>query len=127
MRALPFVMVLAGCAAAGDVQDTREARALERQLAERVAGEPRECVPRMQAQSLQAADNRTVVLESVGEIWVSRLEAPCPGLRPDNTIVVETFGDRYCRNDRIRAVEPGTTIPGPICLLGDFTPYRTRR
>lgn len=128
MRALlllPLTM-LAACAANGGVEDTREAQLLQRQLAGRTAGEPRDCVPRMQAQSLQAVDRRTLVYETAGEIWVTRLAADCPGLRPHSTIIAETYGDRYCRNDRIRALEPGTTIPGPICLLGNFTPYRAR-
>jgi hypothetical protein len=124
---LVLALALAGCAAAGEVEDTREARALERRLASRVAGEPRECVPRVQGQALTAADRRTIVYETPGEIWVSRLAADCPGLRPFSTLIVETHGDRYCRNDRIRALEPGTTIPGPICLLGRFTPHRLRR
>jgi hypothetical protein len=121
------VLALAGCASAGEVEDTREARALQRQLAERVAGEPEDCVPRNQIQSLQAVDGRTIVYDTGRDLWVSRLAADCPSLRPDSTLVVETFGDRYCRNDRVRALEPGSTIPGPICLLGEFTPYRTRR
>ena len=128
MRTLMFLIALAaaGCAASRPVGDTSEARALDRQLAGRVAGEPRDCVPQRQDQPLHAVDRRTVIYDLPGEIWVSRLAADCPLLGPDSTIVVETFGDRYCRNDRIRALQPGTTIPGPICLLGDFTPYRAR-
>ena len=128
MRALlvPLLLV-AGCAASGDLDDGADARSLSSRLAERVAGGPQQCVPQRQAQSLRAVDGRTIVYEDIGTLWVSRLAADCPGLRPDSTIVVETFGDRYCRNDRIRALEPGTTIPGPICLLGEFTPYRARR
>ena len=124
---LILALALAGCTAPGEIEDTREARALERQLATRVAGEPRECVPRFQGQALTAADRRTIVYETPRDIWVSRLAADCPGLRPFSTLIVETHGGRYCRNDRIRALEPGTTIPGPICLLGSFTPYRARR
>ena len=127
LRMLLPVLALAGCASAGEVEDTREQRALQRQLAERVAGEPESCVPRNQIQSLQAVDRRTIVYDTGRELWVSRLAADCPSLRPDSTLVVETFGDRYCRNDRVRALEPGSSIPGPICLLGEFTPYRTRR
>jgi hypothetical protein len=127
MRSLLIILVLAGCAAAGDIEDRSEARALERELATRVAGEPRECVPRTQGRSLTAADRRTIVYDDLGTLWVNRLAADCPGLRPDTTLIVETFGDRYCRNDRVRALEPGSTIPGPICLLGSFTPYRERR
>jgi len=126
MILLPLLL-LAGCAAAGEVEDTSETRALARQLAARVAGEPRDCVPQIQGQSLVAADRRTIIYDTPGEIWVSRLAADCPGLRPDSTLLVETFGDRYCRNDRVRALERGSAMPGPICLLGSFTPYRTPR
>ena len=126
VRALMLSAALAGCAAGGASLEERETSALERQLAERAAGEPEDCVTRIQATSLNAVDRRTLVYDLGGTLWVNRLRADCPGLRPDSTIVVETYGDRYCRNDRIRALEPGTTIPGPICLLGDFTPYRGR-
>ena len=117
---------LAGCAGRGSLEE-RETSALERQLAERTAGEPRRCVPAIQAVSLNAVDNRTIVYDTPGTLYVSRLRSDCPGLRPDSTIVIEAYSDQYCANDRIRAVEPGNRIPGPICLLGAFTPYRTRR
>jgi hypothetical protein len=67
------------------------------------------------------------VLRRGDTVWVNRLEGHCPGLRPLNTLVVEpSLGGQYCRNDRVRAIEPGSSIPGPICPLGDFTPYRRR-
>jgi hypothetical protein len=127
MRALLLVMLLAGCAASGRMDDeTAESRALARQLAERAAGAPQECAPGFQGQGLHAVDRRTIVYDAPGQLWVNRLEADCPGLTPDSVIVVEPFGDRYCRNDRFRAVERGSAIPGPYCRLGNFTPYRRR-
>lgn len=125
MRAVLLILALAGCAAAGSMED-RESEALRRDLAERVSGEPERCVPRIQATALNPVDRRTLVYDTPGTLWVNRLRADCPSLRPDSTIVIETSGDQYCRNDRIRALEPGGSIPGPICLLGDFTPYRRR-
>jgi hypothetical protein len=127
MRLLFLVLMLAGCAASrvGD-EETSESRALARQLAERSAGEPQDCAPRFEGQSLHAVDRRTIVYDAPGNLWVSRLEADCPSLRPDSMLVVETFGDRYCRNDLVRAVEHGSSIPGPYCRLGSFTPYRRR-
>jgi hypothetical protein len=119
-------LALAGCASAGEMEETAESRALQRQLAERVAGEPENCVPQSQLQSLQPVDPRTIVYETGREIWVNRLPADCRSLRPGTTLIVEAQGDRYCRNDRVRALEPGSTVPGPICRLGSFTPYRRR-
>ena len=125
MRALLLVLALGSCVAAGSMEE-RESKALGRDLAERVAGEPERCVPRIQAAGLNAVDRRTLVYDTPGTLWVNRLRADCPGLRPDSTLVIETAGDQYCRNDRIRALDPGGLIPGPICLLGDFTPHRRR-
>jgi len=123
MRAL-LSLTLAGCTAAGPLEDKASETALARELGDRVAGASEECVSQGQARALRVVDARTLVYHRGDAIWVNRLEHECPGLRPISTLVVESVGGRYCRNDRIRAVEPGTTIPGPTCLLGDFTPYR---
>lgn len=125
MHALMLALALGGCAAAGSVEN-RESAALERQLAERVSGEPDRCVPRIGATALHAVDRRTLVYDTPGTLWVNRLRGDCPGLRPGSTIVIETSGDSYCRSDRFRTLEAGSSIPGPTCLLGDFTPYRRR-
>lgn len=128
MRALILMVpvLVAGCTIAGDGQTGRERLALDRDLTERVAGPAEACVPQRQNQSLRAVDRRTIVYEDGRVLWVNRLEANCPSLRPDSILIVETFGDRYCRNDQIRALEAGSPIAGPICLLGSFTPYRRR-
>lgn len=123
---IPIVLALSACAAAGPAGD-RQRNALERQLAERSAGEPRRCIPAIQAVSLSAVDSRTIVYDTPGTLYVSRLRADCPSLRPDGAIIVETYGDQVCEGDRIRALDPGSRIPGPLCLLGEFTPYRARR
>lgn len=125
MRALIPVLALAGCAAAGSLGD-RESEGLRRDLAERVAGPAQRCVPRIQATGLSAVNRRTIVYDAPGTLWVNTLRADCPSLRPDSIIVIEVGGDSYCRNDRIRALDRGGSIPGPVCLLGDFTPYRRR-
>jgi hypothetical protein len=128
MRALILMVpaLVAGCAMAGDGPAGRERTALDRDLAERVAGPAETCVPQRRNHVLRAVDRRTLVYEEGRVLWVNRLEANCPSLRPDSILIVETFADRYCRNDRIRALEPGSPISGPACRLGSFTPYRRR-
>jgi hypothetical protein len=129
MRALPLLpllSILAGCAAAGTDVETRDRRALDDELAAMTAGEARSCVPARQAENLIAVDARTIVLRSGATTWVSRLETDCPGLRPLDTIIVEAHGSQYCAGDRIRSLPPHGTIPGPICVLRDFVPYRRR-
>ena len=120
----PFLA--ASCALAGGGKAGSERAALDRDLAQRSAGPAETCVPQRPNQSLRAVDRRTIVYEDGRTLWVNRLEANCPSLRPDSILIVETFANRYCRNDRVRALEPGARIPGPICRLGSFTPYRRR-
>jgi hypothetical protein len=110
MRIFPILLVLAGCAAPGPQGPSRDQEALGRELAGREARAPENCVP--------AERGRT--------LWVNRLEAECPGLRPLDTLVLEVQGSQYCRSDRFRTISAGSTIPGPTCLLGSFTPYRRR-
>jgi hypothetical protein len=123
MRILTLLLVLAGCAAVdGSAQED-----LARELAGRPAGAAQNCVSANQSQSLQAVDRSTIVLRAADAIWVSRLRAACPGLRPMSTIIVESFTGQYCRGDRFRAIEAGSSSPGLTCVLAEFVPYRAPR
>ncbi len=127
MRLLPLLLIVAGCAAPAADRPTRDQEALSRELAGRVAGEPRTCINPESSAALTVVDSRTVTYREGGNtVWVSRLRDECPGLRPLDTLVVEVEAGQYCRNTRFRAVSPGTSIPGPTCFLGDFVPYRRR-
>ena len=84
----------------------------------------RNCIPTRDQQSLTIVDRQTVVQRGGSTLWVNRLEAPCPGLRPLDTLIVEVHGGQYCRGDHIRGLEPGSNIPGPICPLGAWLPSR---
>lgn len=122
-RLLGFIMpvALAGCATGieGPQQDP-----LVAELAGRVAGAPESCIPAATGQGLTIVDQRTLTYRSGGTIWVNRLKDDCPGMRPLNTLIVEVHGSRFCRGDHVQALQPGLRIPGPVCILQDFTPYR---
>jgi hypothetical protein len=127
MRLLPLLLILAGCAATGRDGPTRDQEALSRELAERVAGETVSCIsPTSSSAALTIFDSRTLVYREGRTLWVNRLRYECPGLRPLDTLIVEVNGTQYCRHDRFRSLQWGSSIPGPTCLLGDFTPYRAR-
>ena len=125
MRFLWHIPALAGCVAGATGPDAREQSALARDLAERVAGEPQSCVPSSSVQTLHAVGDQ-IVYRSGNVIWINRPLHDCSGFRPSTTLLIETHGSQYCRGDHVRALEPGTSIPGPICVLGDFVPYRRR-
>jgi hypothetical protein len=126
MRLLPLLLLAAGCAATGTDSGapSRDQLALTQDLEGRIAGAPQACVPIRQTQTLHIVDRRTLVYRDFDTIWVNRLGADCPGMRPFATLIVEAHGSQYCRGDRVRAVETGNAIPGPFCVLRDFVPYR---
>jgi hypothetical protein len=119
MRLLPLLILASACAGGS----AREAD-LSRDLAGRSAGPPQDCVQASPGANLAVRDRQTLVYRRGDTIWVNRLGAPCPGLDPMSTLIIEAHGSRYCRGDRFRATEPGRSIPGPSCLLSDFTPWR---
>ena len=119
MRLLPLLLLAPACAASS----AREAD-LSSDLAGRTAGPPQDCVPASAGDSLVPRDSQTLVYRRGATIWVNRLAAACPGLNEMSTLIVEVHGSSYCRGDPVRAIEPGRSIPGPICVLGSFTPYR---
>lgn len=99
-------------------------------LASFVVGNPtgpaRACVSRLSNSGLTIVDGRTILYREGRTSWVNRLPAACPGLEPLNTLIIESHGSQQCRGDHVRALEPGAVIPGPICILSDWVPYRAR-
>lgn len=94
-------------------------------LAGRVAGAPQTCVTTYPAENLHVLDPQTVAYGTGKTIYISRFQAACPGISQFNTLIVEgALPGEYCRNDRVRGLAPGTTIPGPSCNLGEWVPYR---
>jgi hypothetical protein len=125
--AFPFIaplLLLSACAEEGGGPSERAEAAFERELAGRTAGEPRSCIPAGAGRRLVVRDSRTIVQDEGRTLWVSRLDRPCPGLDPFGTLEIQAQGGQYCSGDRVRGLEAGRTIPGPWCVLRDFTPYR---
>lgn len=122
MRILILLLVLGACA--GPQLGNEGSDDLARELASRMAGEPRGCLPTTHGHSLAVVDSRTIASRRGGVIWINRLRDECPGMRPLDTLIVETHGNQYCRGDKMRSLSSGSGIPGPYCILGHFTPYR---
>ena len=118
------LVLLAGCARE-DPESAGGEAALSRELAGLTAGAAQTCVSASaSSQAIVPVDEQTVIQRSGRTVWVNRLRGRCPGLRPPVTVIVETHGSQHCRGDHIRALEFGSSIPGPACFLGDWTPYR---
>lgn len=119
---LVAALTLAGCTRPAEPPQA----GLARELAGHVAEAPRSCVSTFPGQNLRVIDSSTLVYGFGRTIYVNHLPGPCPGIEQLNTIIVELHGSEYCRGDRIRGSEPGAIIPGPWCVLGNWTPYRMR-
>jgi hypothetical protein len=129
--ALISSIALAGCAygdadtAPAPIRD-KEARILEKELKGKVAEEPRNCISNTHnVDAIRISDDTLLYRESRRTVYVNKLRSSCPGLtRGDDIMVVETLSGQLCRGDIIRLVDRVSGIPGPMCSLGEFVPYR---
>jgi hypothetical protein len=120
-RILALMLALAACTAP---QTAGSDTAFERELAGRTAGPPQDCVPAgAGGGNLVIVARGTVGYRSGGTFWVSRLPDACAYMQPTDALVIEARDGRYCRGDRVSALSPGSSMPGPTCVLGPFTPY----
>ncbi len=122
MRAtIPVLMLaLCGCAPQSPVAVQSP---LPQMLAGLTAGAPRNCIPTQTMSGLQLVDDNTVTMRLGNKLWVNHLRASCNVGNGFKTIVIDVHGGQYCRNDFFRLVEPGSSIPGPACFLGEWVPY----
>jgi Family of unknown function (DUF6491) len=131
LLALTAPVTLAGCSY-GDTESApapiaeKEAKLLEKELKGKVAGEPVNCISRIgQDNMIRISDDMLLFRQSGRLIYQNKLRSSCPGLARDNDIVVtETYGGQLCRGDLLRLVDRTSGIPGPVCSLGEFVPYR---
>lgn len=93
-------------------------------IGNRVAQAPVNCVSTSLLDQPRIIDNQTITYGHMGTIYVNRLRAQCPGLDPHTTLITEVKGGQLCRSDLVSTLDPGSTIPGPKCQLGEFLPYK---
>lgn len=121
-RMICATLLLAGCAPLAEPNSG--VNVVERELAGRVAGEPKRCVPVVNQEAIRIAGPRTLHYRRGETIWVNRQERDCFGSGGLATLIVEPSGGSYCNGDHVRRLEPGSSIPGPTCLMRDWIPYR---
>jgi hypothetical protein len=125
MRAL--MLIAAATMVASCTQPaTPPGAALAQETAGRAAGPAQSCIPTEPVLGLRVIDSQTIAFGEGKTIYISHLGAPCPGIEPTTTLIVEpgTAG-QYCRGDHVRGREMGASIAGPVCILGDWVPYRS--
>lgn len=125
--ALLAAVALAGCSANAASDVDKDGAALNKALAGRVAGEPKNCISVTSNDGPMIIGN-TLLYRDGRRLWRTEPVGRCPGLDDDPILVVELHGSQLCRNDRFRTLDrTSTLIPGPYCRFGEFTPYEKPR
>jgi hypothetical protein len=123
---LLFPIALAGCTAEPPAALSARAQSeLAAELAGRVAGAPRDCLPRYNTAEMRAIGPQTIIYGSGRTIYRNDIQGACNGLgNPGYALVTQSFGGSHlCRGDiaQVRDLSTGTTRGS--CVLGSFTPY----
>jgi hypothetical protein len=122
--AASFAVMAASCSSTPPPSgpDTKLAEA----LAGKVAEAPRSCINLVDARSAEVLRDVIVYRTSRKLIYVNSTPG-CRSFTNDPIFVNKVFGSQLCRGDSVQFIERAGGVPGPICLLGDFTPYRVPR
>jgi hypothetical protein len=131
MLMLPPVML----AACSEVDSTpapltdKQTAMLARELDGKIAGESVNCISDFNSTNIvRVSDDILLYRVSGNLVYKNNLRSTCPGLARDSDIIVsEQFGGQKCRGDLIKLVDRTSGIPGPVCSLGEFVPYRKDR
>jgi hypothetical protein len=128
---LASLAALAGCTASSAESTPapltdKQAKLLEKQIGGKVAGEPVRCISNFGQQNIIRVSDDMLLYRASGRlVYQNRLQSSCPGLASDRDIIVtEQYGGQQCRGDLVRLVDRVGGIPGPVCILGNFVPYR---
>jgi len=131
-RTIACILPFAGLAACTNMESTptplteKQTQRLEKELAGKVAGTPVNCISDFNAtNTIRISDDILLYRVSRNLVYKNNLRSSCPGLARDNDIIVsEQFGSQKCRGDFLKLVDRTSGIPGPVCSLGEFVPYR---
>ncbi len=127
-----FILPLIALAGCGEMDSTpaplteKQTERLDKELAGKVAGTPLNCISDFQTTNMiRISDDILLYRVSGNLVYKNNLRSSCRGLARDNDIVVsEQFGSQKCRGDILKLVDRTSGIPGPVCSLGEFVPYR---
>jgi hypothetical protein len=128
---LTATLGLSGCAMS-DAETTpapltdKQAKLLDKELTGKMAGEAVRCISDMPGNNIiRISDDMLLYRVSGRLVYQNKLRSSCPGLARDHDFIVsEKYGSQQCSGDIIRLVDRVGGIPGPVCVLGDFVPYR---
>lgn len=123
LAALPLLVLAASCATMPPGRD--DSADLAKELTGKVAEKPRSCIALDDARSAKIFDDAILYRTSRRLSYVNASKG-CRAFDSDPIFINEVHGgSQLCRGDVVRTVSRSGGIPGPFCVLGEFTPYRT--
>lgn len=121
------LLVLGSAGATAQTRGQRDdgaelAKALEGKIAEK----PRVCIPLDEARAAKTYNDAITYRVSRRLTYVNSAKG-CNAFDPDPILITDLRGSQLCRGDIVQIVSRVGGLFGPVCILGDFTPYRTPR
>lgn len=123
MKVLAASVIALALAPASSPQHSPEAQAkLDKELAGRVPGETKHCIPVEKTDHPIGIDDATILFRDGPRVWRSELSgsAQCGLIDRQSTIFTESGAKRLCAGDKLVFQTGGLS---GACYLGEFTPY----
>ncbi len=121
---LPLFALVASCTSLPLARD--DSADLAKETVGKVAEKPRSCIALDDARGAKLFNDAIVYRVNRRLSYVNAAKG-CNAFDTDPIFVNEVSNGQLCRGDIIRLISRSGGIPGPTCVLGEFTPYRTPR
>ncbi len=117
----PLLLLTVGANA--EVND-RDAANVEKALAGKTAGEPKNCLTRFEAERMSVHDGLVLFRVNRKLVYKNDLNN-CTILREDDILKTNLFGSgQLCRGDIAQIIDRAGGFGRGACSFGDFVPYR---
>lgn len=104
-------------------QLTKGEQKLAKLIGDRVAGEPKSCIPGFPVRSFQVIDETAIVYKIGRTVWINRTRDP-QSLDDRDTLVFRRFGSNICSSDIVTSIDAASGFYTGNVFLGEFVPYR---
>lgn len=128
--ALPFLALIAGCAATPPSESqlraqARDAAKLEETLTGFTPGTPVNCVENRDLRGPEAYGEHTLIFRASRKlIWRTETSGSCDEVKRGDALVTRQFGSRLCKGDIARTANLQAGFSTGTCVIGEFVPYR---
>lgn len=97
---------------------------VDRALAGKVEGAPKNCLTRFEAERMQVRDGLALFRVNRNLVYVNDLNR-CDILREDDILQTNQFGSGLCRGDIAQIIDRAGHFGRGACSFSEFVPYRT--